>query len=154
MAFHGTSDFRSHPLRPLWYQLRLVDLAGSERAKKTGAAGSRFRESISINRGLLALGNVIAALSAVTHQKHKHHQANQPTHAAAAAAPALPAAQAGDSHHAARPSILSDGSRASIFCESSRASILSEGASAAAAAGRNAHVPYRQSKLTRLLQVR
>ena len=43
-------------------KLRLVDLAGSERAKKTGAAGERFKESVTINQGLLALGNVISAL--------------------------------------------------------------------------------------------
>ena len=43
-------------------KLHLVDLAGSERAKKTGAEGKRFKESVTINQGLLALGNVIAAL--------------------------------------------------------------------------------------------
>jgi kinesin family protein 4/21/27 len=36
-----------------------VDLAGSERAKRTGAVGMRFKESVTINCGLLALGNVI-----------------------------------------------------------------------------------------------
>ncbi|CAM9590810.1 unnamed protein product, partial [Ectocarpus sp. 8 AP-2014] len=41
----------------------LVDLAGSERAKKTGAEGKRLREGININKGLLALGNVISALA-------------------------------------------------------------------------------------------
>ena len=39
-----------------------VDLAGSERLKKTNAEGERKKEGISINQGLLALGNVIAAL--------------------------------------------------------------------------------------------
>nr|XP_019529200.2 chromosome-associated kinesin KIF4-like [Aedes albopictus] len=43
-------------------KLHLVDLAGSERSKKTRAVGDRLRESIQINKGLLALGNVIAAL--------------------------------------------------------------------------------------------
>jgi len=43
-------------------KFHLVDLAGSERAKRTGAVGSRFKESVSINAGLLALGNVISAL--------------------------------------------------------------------------------------------
>eukprot|EP00736_Rhodelphis_marinus_P010044 Rmarinus@m.10604 len=39
-----------------------VDLAGSERQKKTKAEGLRLKEAISINCGLLALGNVISAL--------------------------------------------------------------------------------------------
>jgi kinesin family protein 4/21/27 len=43
-------------------KFHLVDLAGSERSKKTKATGERFREGIHINRGLLALGNVISAL--------------------------------------------------------------------------------------------
>ncbi|KAL2489056.1 P-loop containing nucleoside triphosphate hydrolase superfamily protein [Forsythia ovata] len=43
-------------------KLHLVDLAGSERAKRTGADGTRLREGIHINKGLLALGNVISAL--------------------------------------------------------------------------------------------
>ncbi|XP_066943400.1 chromosome-associated kinesin KIF4A-like [Macrobrachium rosenbergii] len=43
-------------------KFHLVDLAGSERAKKTGATGERFKEGVDINRGLLALGNVISAL--------------------------------------------------------------------------------------------
>ncbi|KAI9219731.1 P-loop containing nucleoside triphosphate hydrolase protein [Blastocladiella britannica] len=44
-------------------KLHLVDLAGSERQKRTGADGLRFKESIKINSGLLALGNVINALA-------------------------------------------------------------------------------------------
>ncbi|KAJ2772781.1 hypothetical protein IWQ57_001613, partial [Coemansia nantahalensis] len=43
-------------------KMHFVDLAGSERIKRTGAAGDRAREGISINAGLLALGNVISAL--------------------------------------------------------------------------------------------
>jgi chromosome segregation ATPase len=43
-------------------KFHLVDLAGSERAKRTGADGLRLKEGIHINRGLLALGNVISAL--------------------------------------------------------------------------------------------
>jgi Kinesin motor domain len=45
-----------------------VDLAGSERVKRTRAEGARLAEGISINRGLLALGNVICALS----EGHRH----------------------------------------------------------------------------------
>ena len=43
-------------------KFHLVDLAGSERAKKTLATGVRYKEGVSINLGLLALGNVISAL--------------------------------------------------------------------------------------------
>ena len=43
-------------------KFHLVDLAGSERAKRTGNAGLRLKESVNINAGLLALGNVISAL--------------------------------------------------------------------------------------------
>lgn len=43
-------------------KFHFVDLAGSERLKRTSAMGDRQREGISINAGLLALGNVISAL--------------------------------------------------------------------------------------------
>lgn len=44
-------------------KFNMVDLAGSERLKRTAAQGDRMKEGISINSGLLALGNVISALS-------------------------------------------------------------------------------------------
>jgi len=44
-------------------KLCLVDLAGSERAGKTANPGTQLKESAYINTGLLALGNVIRALS-------------------------------------------------------------------------------------------
>ncbi|CRL08647.1 CLUMA_CG021312, isoform A [Clunio marinus] len=47
-------------------KFHLVDLAGSERSKKTKATGTRFREGVKINHGLLALGNVISALGGGT----------------------------------------------------------------------------------------
>uniref|UniRef100_A0A8C3L7C9 Kinesin family member 27 n=1 Tax=Chrysolophus pictus TaxID=9089 RepID=A0A8C3L7C9_CHRPC len=57
------------PQNPSWKSVRMiaskfhfVDLAGSERVTKTGNTGERFKESIQINSGLLALGNVISAL--------------------------------------------------------------------------------------------
>ena len=43
-------------------KMHLVDLAGSERAKRTKNEGLRLQEGININKGLLALGNVINAL--------------------------------------------------------------------------------------------
>ena len=45
-------------------KLNLVDLAGSERLKRTNATGTRLKESKAINKGLLALGNVISTLAA------------------------------------------------------------------------------------------
>ena len=47
-------------------KLHFTDLAGSERLKRTGATGERMREGVSINSGLLALGNVISALGDVS----------------------------------------------------------------------------------------
>lgn len=43
-------------------KFHFVDLAGSERIKRTGAEGAQLKEGIDINKGLLALGNVISAL--------------------------------------------------------------------------------------------
>ncbi|KAJ2236285.1 hypothetical protein H4R99_005421 [Coemansia sp. RSA 1722] len=63
-------------------KLHFVDLAGSERLKKTLAEGERKREGISINSGLLALGNVISALgdSARTAATHVPYRDSKLTH--------------------------------------------------------------------------
>ncbi|XP_055997076.1 kinesin-like protein KIF21A isoform X10 [Ostrea edulis] len=53
----GINEFET-----LTAKFHFVDLAGSERLKRTGATGDRAKEGISINCGLLALGNVISAL--------------------------------------------------------------------------------------------
>ncbi|MEE6493062.1 hypothetical protein FKM82_016715 [Ascaphus truei] len=55
-------DAPSLEYETLTAKFHFVDLAGSERLKRTGATGERAREGISINCGLLALGNVISAL--------------------------------------------------------------------------------------------
>ncbi|RYR78758.1 hypothetical protein Ahy_A01g003617 isoform C [Arachis hypogaea] len=54
-------------------KLHLVDLAGSERAKRTGSDGVRLKEGIHINKGLLALGNVISALGDEKKRKEGMH---------------------------------------------------------------------------------
>ncbi len=53
-------------------KFHFVDLAGSERVNRTGNVGDRFKESVHINSGLLALGNVISALSSTEKTKNKH----------------------------------------------------------------------------------
>ncbi|KAI7903258.1 P-loop containing nucleoside triphosphate hydrolase protein [Cokeromyces recurvatus] len=50
-------------------KFHFVDLAGSERLKRTNAIGDRQKEGIFINGGLLALGNVISALSDESNSK-------------------------------------------------------------------------------------
>ncbi|XP_053496951.1 kinesin-like protein KIF21A isoform X6 [Ictalurus furcatus] len=57
---NGSSDMDE--FETLTAKFHFVDLAGSERLKRTGATGDRAKEGISINCGLLALGNVISAL--------------------------------------------------------------------------------------------
>ncbi|KAJ6404897.1 hypothetical protein OIU84_012967 [Salix udensis] len=54
-------------------KLHLVDLAGSERAKRTGSDGMCFKEGVHINKGLLALGNVISALGDEKRRKEGVH---------------------------------------------------------------------------------
>ncbi|XP_029318320.1 kinesin-like protein KIF21A isoform X3 [Cottoperca gobio] len=56
------SDSEINEFETLTAKFHFVDLAGSERLKRTGATGDRAKEGISINCGLLALGNVISAL--------------------------------------------------------------------------------------------
>lgn len=69
----NSKSSRSHAIFTLFYKNEIngsfvtskfsfVDLAGSERLKRTLCAGDRVKEGISINSGLLALGNVISAL--------------------------------------------------------------------------------------------
>uniref|UniRef100_A0A3Q3JAJ6 Kinesin motor domain-containing protein n=1 Tax=Monopterus albus TaxID=43700 RepID=A0A3Q3JAJ6_MONAL len=55
-------DSEINEFETLTAKFHFVDLAGSERLKRTGATGDRAKEGISINCGLLALGNVISAL--------------------------------------------------------------------------------------------
>ncbi|KAG7391888.1 Kinesin-like protein kif21b [Phytophthora pseudosyringae] len=63
----GGSPADGKPMEEGDYETRnsyfnFVDLAGSERQKRTQAEGKRLKEGIDINKGLLALGNVISAL--------------------------------------------------------------------------------------------
>nr|XP_009858703.1 kinesin-like protein KIF21A [Ciona intestinalis] len=61
-----TNNERNMVFESLSAKFTFIDLAGSERLKRTKATGDRAKEGISINCGLLALGNVISALGDVT----------------------------------------------------------------------------------------
>jgi kinesin family protein 4/21/27 len=65
ITLHQTLFGDAHPEegQEVVSKLSFVDLAGSERLKRTGAEGQRMKEGIQINKGLLALGNVINALA-------------------------------------------------------------------------------------------
>lgn len=60
-------------------KFHFVDLAGSERQKRTGATGDRLKEGIDINKGLLALGNVISALGGDPQNKNKNKKKKNKT---------------------------------------------------------------------------
>eukprot|EP01034_Spumella_vulgaris_P024066 gene24066-30365_t len=105
-------------------KLHLVDLAGSERAKKTGATGETLQEGISINKGLLALGNVVAAL--VLRAKN----------AALVSSANITAVNVQDKEN------FQNGSENTM-------STTNKSTNAAPA---HTHIPYRESKLTRLLK--
>lgn len=57
------NPLKSSELKTVVSKFHFVDLAGSERMKRTKATGSRAKEGISINSGLLAMGKVIHALT-------------------------------------------------------------------------------------------
>ena len=63
MLTDGVVDKTTSPDEFMVAKFHFVDLAGSERAKKTGATGATMKEGININKSLLSLGNVIAALT-------------------------------------------------------------------------------------------
>jgi hypothetical protein len=54
-------------------KLTLVDLAGSERTKRSGVKGTGMKEANSINKSLLALGNVIHALTIGERVPYRNH---------------------------------------------------------------------------------
>jgi len=124
-------------------KLQLVDLAGSERADRTGAQGAALAEGAAINRSLSALANVVSALAGGGGGMGEERGAGGAALPAAAAAAASEAAGAGKPAAAAAAAL-------SAAASSAAAAAAPPAAPAPAAAAQ--HVPYRDSKLTRLLQ--
>jgi len=101
----------------------------SERLKRTGSEGQQLKEGIDINKGLLALGNVISALGDESRQ---------------------------GMGGGIRGSFKDKSNIGAAATSSSSGSALTAVNSSAADTGGNIrapHVPYRDSKLTRMLQV-
>ena len=85
LNLHRSTSSRSHAIFTITIEtvnpqgvlltakFHLVDLAGSERAKRTRAEGQTLKEGININKGLLALGNVISALGDEERRKEGGH---------------------------------------------------------------------------------
>ena len=109
--------------------LSLVDLAGSERQKSTGASGARLKEGSNINRSLLTLGRVINKLTeqANRDQREKRREHRRSLAAAADRTPDKKPPARASFHHGARHRAASHG-------------------------GDEVIIPYRESKLTRILK--
>ena len=109
--------------------LSLVDLAGSERQKSTGASGARLKEGSNINRSLLTLGRVINKLTeqANRDQREKRRESRRSLAAAADRPPDKKPPARASFHHGARHRAASHG-------------------------GDEVIIPYRESKLTRILK--
>ena len=128
--------------------LSLVDLAGSERQKSTGASGARLKEGSNINRSLLTLGRVINKL---TEQANRDQRERRREHRRSLAA----AAQGGVAVHegASQQAKAADaGAAASGPGRAHRASVAGSRPRSGSHATEELIVPYRESKLTRILK--
>lgn len=105
--------------------INLVDLAGSERANKTGATGEALKQGSHINKSLSTLGNVVSALADASRAAAR----KKPRSAASAKSPALADANPEPRAESTRPDTKSEAGQPA-----------------------GVHVPYRDSKLTRVLQ--
>ncbi|CAM9383414.1 unnamed protein product, partial [Sphacelaria rigidula] len=110
-------------------KFHLVDLAGSESVGKTGVEGQRRREGININKGLHVLRRVISSLS-----KHanKSGMGSMSPRLAPRAASVSPMTTGRKEFSPPCSRVVSSGGRGRSHVHT--------------------HVPYRESKLTRLLQ--
>ena len=70
---HDNSISDSLQADVLTSKFQFADLAGSERLKRTQSIGKQAQEGIEINKGLLALGNVISSLGDEHSKKGKVH---------------------------------------------------------------------------------
>ena len=115
--------------------LNLVDLAGSERAHKSGAEGAALKEGGSINKSLSALGMVVNALAEKSRVAATRPRSRQPRR---------PRAEEASSKEERSPK---EGGKDSGGKDSG-----GKDSGGKEAASKPIHIPYRDSKLTRVLQ--
>lgn len=155
-------------------KLNLVDLAGSERQSKTAATGDRLKEATNINQSLSALGMVISALANGKSGMRLHQGCPVPAAASLstlcwsvlhAPAPSVDAlvhvtrpygrrsccSDAATGSYAA-PTVLPLAGAVHTRCCCAIPVHTSHLCRRTTLAWRAGHIPYRDSKLTRLLQ--
>ena len=126
--------------------LTLVDLAGSERAKRTGASGNRLKEGISINRGLVpSITSLVLYFLSFLRMKSKKRAMYQDIVLVCAyffVLILLLRCYSCVSCHGFALLQLALGNVISVLADAGQGD----------GSGCHAHVPYRDSKLTRILQ--
>lgn len=120
--------------------------------RKTDATGVRFSEAKHINKSLSALGNVIYALSSNSNNTNPATAAGTSTSTGTGMAHSASAANLSSSQQLKHGLGGSSNSLASLSTTNTNSNNNNNNPNTAAAGGNKSHIPYRDSKLTRLLQ--
>lgn len=130
-------------------KVSLVDLAGSERVSVAGSQGQRLVEAGHINKSLSVLGDVFLALEAKSKERERMGKATLRGDAKRKYAAQLAAIHAAAAAAAANGGTVDEATVNSLVADYDN----NNNSSSSTNKGREVHVPYRNSKLTYLLQV-
>ena len=137
-------------VKPLGGKITFCDLAGSERIKKSGASGATQKEAIEINKSLTALGDVLQAIVASQAGASAANSLNSTRDPAAgfggAAGGAIGGCSGAAKHGSSTAPAVTAGADGNRQAALANTSSLSTGAQYAV------HIPYRNHKLTQLMQ--